>query len=71
MKKSEECSTKPRPVSTGPPRSTLHALGSRRQADQLSAGMHIELHQQIGKSMFGASLLMTMPMAPSAECAQI
>ena len=49
MKKSAECSTKPRPVSTGPPLSTLTSSASHRQFDALGRRDDFELHQQIGK----------------------
>ena len=49
MKKSAECSTKPRPVSTGPPLSTFTAAGARRQLDELGRRDDVELHQQVGK----------------------
>ena len=49
MKKSAECSTKPRLVSTGPPLSTFTSPALRRQLDQVGGRDHIELHQQVGE----------------------
>ena len=57
MKKSAECSTKPRPVSTGPPLSTFTVSGLRRQLDPLGRRDHVELHQQIGKLDVGRRLV--------------
>ena len=49
MKKSAECSTKPRPVSTGPPLSTF-TVPALDGSWICSAGRDdVELHQQIGK----------------------
>ena len=49
MKKSLECSTKPRPVSTGPPRITFMLLGGFRQLDLVGLLDDVELHQQFRK----------------------
>ena len=49
MKKSAECSTKPRPVSTGPAFEHLDVFRPHRQLDALARRDHFELHQQIGK----------------------
>ena len=46
MKKSLECSTKPRPVSTGPPFSTFIGLGVFLQLDLVGGLDDVELHQQ-------------------------
>ena len=70
MKKSAECSTKPRPVSTGPPLSTFTVAGCGRQLDPLGGRNDFKLHQQIGKFDIGAGWLTTMPIAPSVEWAQ-
>ena len=56
MKKSAECSTKPRPVSTGPPFSTLTssaAAGPR----SVRFRNDVELHQQIGEIDVGGRLV--------------
>ena len=57
MKKSAECSTKPRPVSTGPPLSTFTVPALRRQLDQVLRRDDVELHQQVGELDVGGRLV--------------
>ncbi len=71
MKKSAECSTKPRSVSTGPPRITFTPPARVGNWMRSAAGMTSSFTNKSEKLMFGAGWLTTMPMAPSEEWAQI
>ena len=50
MKKSFECSTKPRLGFDRPALEHLHAAGARRKLDQVGGRDHVELHQQVGEA---------------------
>ena len=50
MKKSLECSTKPRLGFDRAALEHLHAAGARRQLDQVGRRDHVELHQQVGEA---------------------
>ena len=70
MKKSAVCSTKPRSVSTGPPRMTFTTPARDGSWITSAAGITSSFTSRSEKLMFGAGWLTMMPMAPSDECAQ-
>src|SRR6266851_2391507 len=65
-----QCSTKPRPVSTGPPFSTFMDSAFSGSLIWSAFLMMSSCTSNSGKSMLPAGRLTMMPMAPSDECAQ-